>query len=419
MKNRIVISAVRISDNRIDYDWYPEGDVKECFRLTEPLFYEYSETIKDVPKSIAVLPFLCNILPLAWLYDAEIIIDEVDRTFYENLGKVKEGFVEMYPMLSFKGNLQAQVIIENSFSAEKPKSAVFFSGGVDSNFTLIDHLEAKPALITILGADIALTDESGMEVLKKLSAQTSQQYNLDSVIITSSFRKCLNYRKLDAKTAISHNGYWGGFQHGMAICGQAFPYAFLKGINTVFIASSRAVHDKEENQAWGSAPSIDDNLRFASGRVIHDGYYKYDRQDKIRHIREYVSRTGQKVHLHVCWETGGGKNCNCCEKCFRTMLALLLEGGNPNEYGFNFTAKTGFIMENYFKHVYLLHGMLLQRWIELQEKFRINRSDLTGDRSFDWFASFDFSAAKHSYSQKIRLFRSIWKRRLRALSEKA
>lgn len=418
MKNRIIVNDVRISNNRIDYDWYPEGDVKECFNLTEPLFYEYSEAIKNVPKSIAILPFLCNIMPLAWLYDTEILVDEVDRVFYESLAKVKQGFIEMYPMLSFQGSLQAKAIVENSFAVTEPKSAVFFSGGVDSNFTLISHLDEKPALMTIIGADVALTDKNGIEVLKKLSAQTSQNYNLDAVIITSSFRKCLNYRKLDAKTAVTHNGYWGGFQHGMAICGQAFPYAFLKGIETVYIASSREVEDKEENQAWGSAPSIDDNLHFASGRVIHDGYYQYNRQDKIRYIKEYVSRTGQKVHLHVCWETGGGTNCSCCEKCFRTMLALLLESGNPNDYGFSFTAKTGSIMENYFKHVCLLHGMLLQRWIDLQTKFLADRQALSGDKNFDWLASFDFSAANMSYTKKVRLLRSVWKRSLRALAKK-
>ena len=419
MKNRIIVNAVHIGTNRIDYDWYPEGDIKECFKLSEPLFYEYSEPIKDVPKSIAVLPFLCNVLPLSWLYDAEIIVDEVDKAFYENLTKVKQGFAEMYPMLSFQGSLQAKAIVDNSFAVAAPKAAVFFSGGVDSNFSLISHLDEKPALLTILGADIDLEDKQGMKALHQLSVQTSQQYNLDAVTITSSFRQCLNYRKLDAKTAVTHNGYWGGFQHGMAICGQAFPYAFHKRITTVYIASSRAVQDKEENQAWGSAPSIDDNLRFASGQVIHDGYYEYDRQDKIRHIKEYVTRTGQKVHLHVCWETGGGTNCSCCEKCLRTMLALLLEGANPNEYGFNFTKHTGAIMKNYFQHAYTLHGMLLQRWLDLQTKFLADRAALAGDKGFDWLVSFDFRKVNQSYTKKIRLFRSIWKRRLRALAKKS
>ena len=162
MKNRIIVNDVHLSTNRIDYDWYPEGDIKECFRLTEPLFYEYSEIIKDVPKSIAILPFLCNIMPLAWLYDAEVIVGEVDRAFYASLAKVKQGFIEMYPMLSFQGSLQAKEIVDNSFAVTEPKSAVFFSGGVDSNFSVISHLEERPALMTILGADIALTDQKGM-----------------------------------------------------------------------------------------------------------------------------------------------------------------------------------------------------------------------------------------------------------------
>ncbi len=414
MKNRIIVNDVRISNNRIDYDWYPEGDVKECFNLTEPLFYEYSEAIKNVPKSIAILPFLCNIMPLAWLYDTEILVDEVDRAFYESLAKVKQGFIEMYPMLSFQGSLQAKAIVENSFAGTDPKSAVFFSGGVDSNFTLISHLDEKPALMTIIGADVALTDKRGIESLTDLAANAGKQYELDTIKISSSFRNCLNYRKLNAKTAISKNGYWGGFQHGMAICGQSFPYAFTRQINTVYIASSRWAKDKDYH-AWGSAPAIDDNLRFASGRVVHDGYDEYNRQDKVRNICEYVSRTGEKIHLHVCWETSGGRNCCCCEKCFRTMLAILLEGGDPNKFGFHFTADTGLIMEKYFRHVCDLDGSVAQRWLDLQHKYCSDKGALAGVKNFEWLENFDFNRPN---AYRFRLLRSIWKRSLRAFSSR-
>ena len=414
MKNRIIVNDVHLSTNRIDYDWYPEGDIKECFNLAEPLFYEYSEAIKDVPKSIAILPFLCNIMPLAWLYDAEVIIGEVDRAFYESLAKVKQGFIEMYPMLSFQGSLQVKEIIDNSFTVTEPKSAVFFSGGVDSNFTLISHLNEKPVLMTIIGSDVDLTDNRGIENLKNLVAKTSRQYDLDSIKISSSFRRCLNYRKLNEKTSISRNDYWGGFQHGMAICGHAFPYAFIRQINMVYIASSRWAKDKDYH-AWGSAPEIDDNIRFASGRVVHDGYDEYNRQDKVRNICNYVLRTGEKIHLHVCWETSGGRNCCCCEKCFRTMLAILLEGGDPNEYGFHFTANTGLIMEKYFRHVCILGGSVAQRWVELQHKYCADKGALAEVKNFEWLENFDFNRPN---ADRYRLLRSIWKKSLRALSSR-
>ena len=418
MKNKILVREVCISDSRIDYEWDVEGDIKECFKLTEPLFYEYSKVFKDVPKSIAVLPLLCNVLPIAWLYDAEIVVDEIDKTFYENLVKVKEGFVKMYPMLSFKGTMLVKKIVDNSLELKEEKAAVFFSGGVDSNFTMLTHLAEKPTLVSIVGADVALTDRIGIDILKKNVAQTEEQYNLGSVIITSSFRKCMNYSALDAKTEISHKGYWGGFQHGMAICSQVFPYAFSNSISKVYIASSNYAPEVEYYHSWGSAPWIDNNLRFGSGQIIHDGYYEYSRQDKVRVIKEHVSRTGKKMQLHVCWETGGRNNCSCCEKCFRTMFALLLEGGNPNDYGFNFTANTGTIMEKYFRHVCKLKGVLLCQWLGLQKKFLSNRVGLLQNKNFDWLETFDFSTNNTSCWQKYNLSRSIWKKRLRYMSKR-
>ena len=101
------------------------------------------------------------------------------------------------------------------------------------------------------------------------------------------------------------------------------------------------------------------------------------------------------------------------------MMALLLEGVNPGEYGFKFTPQTGAIMKNYFKHAFLLQGMVLQRWLDLQTKFLADRGTLVGDKSFEWLASFDFSKANQGYIKKIRLFRSIWKRSLRAMTKKS
>ena len=412
MKSKITVYKVLVSDNKISYDWLVEGDIKECFKISEPLFYEYSSRIGNVPESIAVLPLLCNILPIVWLYDAELIVNEVDEAFFRSLTEVKKSFVAMYPMLAFKGNISVNRLVANRMPTAKSKTAVFFSGGVDSNFTLINHLEEHPALITLIGADVDINDRCGTEALKQLMYKASSQYDLDSVYVLSSFRRCLNYRKLDAKVAASQNGYWGGFQHGMAICGQAFPYAYEKGIERIYIASSRWVHDKDFH-AWGSAPEIDSNLKFAAGCVIHDGYYEYNRQDKVKYISEYVERTGQNIDIHVCWETSGGENCCCCEKCFRTMFELLLVGADPNRYGFRYTPKTGLIMEKYFQHVLIIHDAVRERWIEMQKKYLDDKCILIDDQSFQWLKTFDFNKEN---ADKIRLLRSLWKNGLRRFS---
>src|SRR5690606_23972480 len=69
-------------------------------------FYsEYTIDISDTPRSILSIPFLSNIAPIAWVYDATIYIDEIDEDFLNSLDDVKEAFSLMYPSISFNGRI--------------------------------------------------------------------------------------------------------------------------------------------------------------------------------------------------------------------------------------------------------------------------------------------------------------------------
>jgi hypothetical protein len=68
---------------------------------------------------------------------------------------------------------------------------------------------------------------------------------------------------------------------------------------------------------------------------VHDGY-EFSRQAKIHYITKYVKESKEQLFLRVCWESSGGSNCCRCEKCYRTILAIIAEGGEPRNYGFNF-----------------------------------------------------------------------------------
>ena len=72
----------------------------------------------------------------------------------------KQGYIDMYPKVDFKGTLIASNIIDNSYIPSK-RTASFFSGGVDAFSTLISHVDEKPVLVTLWGSDIKLTDIKG------------------------------------------------------------------------------------------------------------------------------------------------------------------------------------------------------------------------------------------------------------------
>ncbi len=153
MRNVIRIKEVIVEENLIECIMHFEGVVREAFK-SDRFIYECSQTLTGVPVSIAVIPCLTNILPIAWVYDADIYVEQCDRDFCLSIPEFKKGYSVMYPMIDFKGKLIADALIENR--KDLSGASVFFSGGVDSFDTIIRHSDENPLLLTVWGADIAL-----------------------------------------------------------------------------------------------------------------------------------------------------------------------------------------------------------------------------------------------------------------------
>ena len=71
----------KIAHDTIEYIYEVEGAWEKIF-TNEKFIIQYSVSIKDCPISIANIPFVCDVLPIAWLYDAEIVLETIDERFY-------------------------------------------------------------------------------------------------------------------------------------------------------------------------------------------------------------------------------------------------------------------------------------------------------------------------------------------------
>jgi len=333
MANRVLVEAPRISGNRIDYAYRVEGEWADAFQPEEAFFIEYGCDISSVPEGVAVVPLLANLLPMAWVHDAEIAVPVCDRDFFGSIEDFKRGYAEMYPMLEFKGKLTAGALEEC-----RPESGggalAFFSGGVDAFNTLICHREEKPTLLTLWGADVKFRDAAGWERVRANSERVAAEFGVDFVPVKSCLRRFLNYEALTRKVAASGDNWWHGFQHGIGLISHAAPVAYAAGKTTVYFASTNTAADRGKIPC-ASDPAIDNFVRFCGARAVHDGYQS-TRSMKLRSIAQYCRSTGGKVRLRVCWESRGGANCCGCEKCWRTMLALYAEGLDPRDYGFEY-----------------------------------------------------------------------------------
>lgn len=410
--NKLNIELPTVAGNTIRYHYKVSGPWQEAFNLNQEFEVTYDVDVSNVPTSIIIIPFLANVLPIAWVYDAQIIAPTCDADFLNCLSAVKHGYEEMYPMVHFEGNFTPQTIENNQ---HRTKGAIcLFSGGVDAFNTLIQHIDEQPTLLTVRGADIKLSDVKGWENVKKHVEAVSEDFNVVFHQVSSNLKTFLNDAILSKHIMVSGDGWWHGFQHGLGLLGHAAPLAWMFNKRVVYIASSFTAADKGK-VTCASDPTIDDQVRFCGTKIVHDGY-EFTRQDKVRNIVEYSYKTNTPIRLRVCWESEGGSNCCHCEKCLRTILAIYAEGADPRKFGFDYE-DIGRLGETYKWRFSLLgsDSRLLQRYVPIQKAMRRNRQRKNIPQGLLWFYCGDLKKLVHSSVLK-RAFSKITRKIFRILS---
>ena len=385
----VKVCDIAVNDNLIKVSFEYSIELKQYF-LTNEFTCEYNFLREDIPYGIAVIPFVCNVLPIVWLTDSELILSELDEDFCRSIDLFKQGYIDMYPMLEFRGKTSVGEV-KKYIPHNSGGSACFFSGGVDAFNTLFQHLDEHPALITVWGADVSLNDVRGWEIVRQHSQNTAEQLNLNFYTIKCNFHCFLNERILNKMIRSSGDGWWHGFQHGVGLIGLAAPLAYSLGKTTLYIASSYTEADKG-TYTCASDPSIDNFVRFAGCHIVHDGY-NFTRMDKVKNICR-CAENGMEFRptLRVCWIETGGKNCCKCEKCIRTMAELIVSGHDPHQYGFDYT-------DDDLKHsrrtvLSAFCRTIRPAWDEIQADAKKNSTDFP--KGFKWINSCDIKRESRS-----------------------
>jgi hypothetical protein len=149
---------------------------------------------------------------------------------------------------------------------------------------------------------------------------------------------------------------------------------------------------------------VDNNISWADVGVVHDGF-ELSRQQKLRFLcREenlhYLS------NLRVCSDSARKPNCGDCEKCFRTIAGMALEGVDPNRCNFAVDERTFPHMRDCLRKGKMAPGESQQfMWRDIQKNIpeQID-TDVNGSREFlAWLRTFDLSNYK---SSRVRWF--LW-----------
>lgn len=404
-KNVLKINKISKNKDTIEIN-YEYGENLNDYFLEKPFFVKYNENIENIPDGIAVIPFIGNILPIIWLTNSILILDEIDKNYYESLEKVKNAYKDMYKEGEFLGEIKVRTIKDYNFIPED-KVCQLFSGGVDSVTTYISIRDQKPDLITIWGADIDIENKNGWEKVEKSVKEFAERKNIKSVLVKSNLRKNINEIKLNSisKKKLGIH-WWYGIQHGIALLSIVIPYAYKNNLKTIYIPSSYSINDKDIKCA--SYPTIDENIKYG-GNIIHEGF-EYTRQDKLQLIAKYLKETNdENIKLRVCWEGKDGTNCNHCEKCLRTIIGLILEGVDPNKVGFKINKKE---IKNIIYDKKIVFS--LKYWDELKETLK--NSDLKNENWINWLLELDIE--KHNKNIRKKGIFSRLKRHIKNIFKK-
>ena len=334
------------SGTKITYDYSHSPEVAVFLNKKQQFFAEYDLDVSSVPASIAIIPLLANIAPIAWFAGFDIEAGDVDADFIAALAKIKAELQIHYPELASKKSNLICNPVANTVAAGK--SAMLFSGGVDAFATFFRHYSETPALITIQGADIDLTDDTQWNNVVRFNENESMLEPNQKHYIKANLRTFYTYQ---VDLLLQNLSWWGNIQHGLALIGVCAPLSYLKEFQLLYIASTRSA--TMEFNPWGSMPETDEKISWAGIKVIHDGF-ELKRQDKVDLIVDAVTKLQKNTTIRVCYsELKDGLNCSQCEKCIRTIFGIVLAGGDPKNFGFSADAdlykRIDLILEKGFK----------------------------------------------------------------------
>ena len=203
----------------------------------------------------------------------------------------------------------------NEAVASAGRRGLFYSGGIDSSFSLLRHADgtsgdgggAVDDLIHIAGFDLPLTATAELETAQRVTEDVARRFDKTMVRVFTNLRTPTSpYRSNWIGTYASRWPPW-------ATCWKARTANCLLPRHSISATLTRRI---------GSHPMTDPLLGSRSLRVVHDGA-SFTRVEKTQRVAQSDAAL---TAIRVCWESRKYSNCSECRKCLITMVTLDLLG---------------------------------------------------------------------------------------------
>jgi hypothetical protein len=266
------------------------------------VFYRTSAPI-DSPHAE---PFLClSLIPSMQTGENVVSQTPISAKMIESLPRIQNIFAGWYPELHrFESRMPSRAVKH----PEQRGVGCFFSGGVDSFYSVLRHAEEIDTVIFAHGFDVPLSN-------------TALRHRVSTALraAAAALGKRLIEVETNAREFLDHYGNWGKHTHGSALASIA--HLLAQHVRKVYVPSSGT---RDEDLPWGSHPAVDGLWSSEAVEIVHDD----DTVTRFDKVREIAKSDVALAHLRVCWENrDNAYNCGRCEKCMRTMMMLRLAGG--------------------------------------------------------------------------------------------
>jgi len=230
-----------------------------------------------------------------------IIPGDLDVAFLANLASVRR-FAKLW--WGFEGGTLMIAPGIGSAQQRQGPSGIFFTGGVDSFYSLQRRLGEVRYLINVEGFDIPISDAERLKKNRALIDEVAGELGLEVIRVRTNLREHFEFARLNWE--ITHIAALASVGH-----------LLTPVLSKIYVASS------DVPPPWGSHPDLD--ILWSSSRLqIENDGSSAARLDKVSAIRDWhlVAR-----FLKVCWENKAANlNCGYCEKCVRTQAQFFANG---------------------------------------------------------------------------------------------
>jgi hypothetical protein len=290
---------------------------EDCQRDDQYIYFEADSAFVE---DLACNPdaFLAAaIVPAFWSGERRLSIEgEVCPELCENLQVALSALQHWFKPAQALTKIEAKARSSVSNLLIPRRAGCFFSGGIDSLAALRANQLAFPREhpgsikdgLLIFGLEVE-KPEAFKHVLALMSA-IAEAAGVTLIPIST------NVRELN-----DNWGFWYTAYMGAGLC--AIPHVFSRRLATVTIASD---YDVPHLKPHGSHPLMEPNFSSYELKIRYDGIS----MSRLKKTKLVASWDVALQNLRVCnreqYYRPGQLNCGECEKCVRTMLALLAVG---------------------------------------------------------------------------------------------